>query len=508
MKLKQILVVMLALILALNCSVTVFAAGAFIDVAEDAYYADAVDWAEEKEITNGRGNGIFDPEATVNRAEAVTFLWRMAGRPEPTQTETFTDVEADPNNWWYQTAVQWAVENGITNGTGGGKFSPTVTCSRGMILTMLYRMEGEPFEEAMKAVIPENPEDWTVEDISNAMIQSIVEGLRSENGFTDVKQNEYYELPIFWAAVNGILNENQIDMEARTVRPAAPCPRGEMVWFLYRASGDAPAEGAIEVGTIPETVVLDQGGVKVTVNDIKVEGFGDVVLSLTVVNGSEKLLSVDAGSFFVNTYSASPQVYVPVEDENGWTFYADVVVAPGETKDCYLLLNSLDDKNIDTVRELELQMVLNEVVESEYGYDYVADFAVGDMVNIRTSLFEEGISYDQEGALIYDKDGLKVLAVKAENDEYSGPQIAVYAYNNSSEDVSLEMGELKLDGENVEAYLSMDVPVGKRSVETVYITYDGDIPVAKEAELTLRTLDQETWEPKVTFDSVKITFTK
>jgi hypothetical protein len=100
-----------------------FAAGTFTDVPADAYYADAVEWGAKKSIVAGRGDGIFDPDSTVNRAEAVTFLWRMAGCPEPTQTGTFNDVENDPGNWWYKTAVQWAVEKGITYGTGNGDFS-------------------------------------------------------------------------------------------------------------------------------------------------------------------------------------------------------------------------------------------------------------------------------------------------------------------------------------------------------------------------------------------------
>ena len=131
MKLRRFLAVLLALVMALGTT-AVFAAETFTDVAEDAYYAGAVAWAAETKITEGKGNNRFDPEASVNRAEAVTFLWRMAGKPEPTQTETFTDVESDPQSVWYKTAVQWAVENGITVGTGKGLFSPTEPCSRGM----------------------------------------------------------------------------------------------------------------------------------------------------------------------------------------------------------------------------------------------------------------------------------------------------------------------------------------------------------------------------------------
>ena len=247
------LAVLLALAMAL--STAAFAADSFSDVPADAYYADAVLWAAEEAITTGYGDATFRPERTVTRAEAVTFLWRMAGEPAPTQEETFDDVENDPNNAWYKTAVQWAVENGITNGTGSG-FSPTVPCSRGMILTMLYRMEGCPFDAALAADVPENSEDWTLTDLGNWMVQALVHGFRT--GYvTDIKEGAWYELAIIWANSNGILGENQVITEGEgdgmklTIQPGTPCRRGEMVSFLYQASGDAPLEGAVKTGKIP-----------------------------------------------------------------------------------------------------------------------------------------------------------------------------------------------------------------------------------------------------------------
>jgi hypothetical protein len=240
MKIRKTVAIALALVLAL--STAAFASDtSFTDVPEDAYYAAAVDWAAEKGVTDGMAPGEFRPDYTVNRAQAVTFLWRMAERPEPAATETFPDVEADGNNWWYETAVQWAVESGITNGYPDGLFHPADPCSRGMILTMLYRMQDCPWDPAMTAVLPENEGDYTLEDLGNAMVQSIVNGIRAENTLPDVAEGQYYELPVIWAMFSGILGENQVDMETGNVQPAAPCPRGEMVYFLYRASGDAPA---------------------------------------------------------------------------------------------------------------------------------------------------------------------------------------------------------------------------------------------------------------------------
>ncbi len=207
----------------------------FTDVAADAYYAEAVDWAVENGITNGMGDGTFAPLQTVTRAQAVTFLWRMAGKPVPTKTETFPDVESDPNNSWYKTAVQWAVEQGITNGTGSG-FSPTETCSRGMILTMLYRMEGRPWDEAMAAVLPEKHEDMTDEEFGFEMIQGFVKGIRAGGTAPDVGEGTWYEIPVFWAMYTNILNTNQTDPVTGAVNPEAPCPRGEMVSYLYADS--------------------------------------------------------------------------------------------------------------------------------------------------------------------------------------------------------------------------------------------------------------------------------
>ena len=507
MSLKKTVAVLLALILAL--STTVCAAESFADVAEDAYYTQAVDWAAEKGIALGKGNGAFDPDAAVSRAEAVTLLWRMAGEPTPTGDATFADVEADSNNAWYKTAAAWAAEAGVTLGTGEG-FSPYTPCDRGMVLTMLYRMKGSPLDEAMKAVVPENSEDWTAEDLGNALVQSMVSAMRAEDGLVDVEEGAYYELPVIWALMNGVLDRSVIDTETLEVRPFAPCTRGETVYFLYLASGDAVIlpDGAVETGTLDEAVLLDKDGVSVTATGIRAEGLNDAIVTLRVVNSTDKHLRVDAEDFFVNTYSVYPQVCCPTESEDGWVFYADAVVAPGETKDCQLRMNSLDSCGIERICELELRLKLDEVEVSEDGYDYVGDFAEGETLRLRTSLYEDGVSYDPEGTVLIEQDGLKVLLLRAENDEFSGPEITLYAYNGGERDVDLELAELTLDGKSCEGFFGMNVPVGKRCVASVSVwieDYD-NIPVAKEARLTLQTMDQETWEPDTVFAPVTVLF--
>ena len=108
----------------------------FDDVATDAYYYEAVKWAAEQGITGGIGNGLFGPNQPCTRAQIVTFLWRAAGSPDPKGMSSFADVSADS---YYAKAVAWAVENGITAGTGEGKFSPNAACTRAQAVTFLAR---------------------------------------------------------------------------------------------------------------------------------------------------------------------------------------------------------------------------------------------------------------------------------------------------------------------------------------------------------------------------------
>ena len=111
----------------------------FADVSTDAYYYEAVKWAAKKGITGGTGDGTFNPNGSCTRAHIVTFLWRAAGSPEPKSTVSFADV---PAGSYYAKAVAWAVENGITLGTGDGTFSPNATCTRAQSVTFLYRALG------------------------------------------------------------------------------------------------------------------------------------------------------------------------------------------------------------------------------------------------------------------------------------------------------------------------------------------------------------------------------
>jgi len=140
----------------------------------------AIDWAftHEPQITNGTGDGMFHPERTLMRSEAVTFLWRAAGCPEPTSSvNPFSDV---PNDSWFVKAVLWAVEKGITQGTGDGKFSPEMTLDTGMMLTFLYRQQGKPAVENAHnySDVPE----WYTEGVSWA-VENKIAAPKSETEF-------------------------------------------------------------------------------------------------------------------------------------------------------------------------------------------------------------------------------------------------------------------------------------------------------------------------------------
>ena len=171
--------------------------GVFVDVATGSYYEDAVDWAVENGITKGTDDTHFSPDGICTRAQAVTFLWRAAGSPEPeTRTMPFTDV---PVGSYYYDAVLWAVENGITKGTSDTTFSPNMTCTRAQIVTFLWRSEKSP--AAGRA-----------------------------NPFADVKSDAYYADAVLWAVKENITKGTT----NTTFSPDADCTRAQIVTFLWR----------------------------------------------------------------------------------------------------------------------------------------------------------------------------------------------------------------------------------------------------------------------------------
>ena len=138
---KTLLSICLAVCLLLSLCPAAFAAGGFADVSAEASYSSAVQWAKETGVTDGKSDTRFDPDSTVNRAEALTFLWRASGRPAPSGGSVpFTDLTQD----WYKDAVAWAVEKGITDGVSDTRFAPDSPVTRTQMAAFLYRALGEP----------------------------------------------------------------------------------------------------------------------------------------------------------------------------------------------------------------------------------------------------------------------------------------------------------------------------------------------------------------------------
>ena len=169
----------------------------FVDVPADAYYYNAVQWAVRNGITNGTSETTFSPNAPCTRGQVVTFLWRAAGCPTPNGSEMpFTDVVKGS---YYETAVLWAVENGITNGTSETTFSPNAPCTRAQTVTFLWRSQGKP-------------------------------AAGTANPFTDVAKDTYYTDAVLWAVENGITEGTS----ETTFSPDEDCTRAQTVTFLYR----------------------------------------------------------------------------------------------------------------------------------------------------------------------------------------------------------------------------------------------------------------------------------
>ena len=170
----------------------------FVDVKANDYFYDAVLWAAQNGITSGTDAVHFTPDGVCSRAQAVTFLWRAAGSSAPKSVSMpFTDV---PKGSYYETAVLWAVENGITKGTSDTTFSPDATCSRAQIVTFLWRSQKSP-------------------------------AVGSLNPFTDVSANAYYTDAVLWAVEENITKGTT----ATTFSPDADCTRAQIVTLLYRA---------------------------------------------------------------------------------------------------------------------------------------------------------------------------------------------------------------------------------------------------------------------------------
>ena len=170
----------------------------FTDVPSGAYYEDAVIWAVKKGITSGTSATTFNPDGSCTRAQAVTFLWRAAGSPEPKSAAMpFTDV---PAGSYFEKAVLWAVENGITKGTSDTTFSPDASCTRAQIVTFLWRAGGSP-------------------------------AVSGNSAFSDVAADAYYAAAVAWAEKNGVTG----GIGGGLFGSDNTCTRAQIVTFIYRS---------------------------------------------------------------------------------------------------------------------------------------------------------------------------------------------------------------------------------------------------------------------------------
>ena len=187
----------------------------FEDVPSGAYYTEAVGWAVDKGITNGTSKTSFSPEAGCNRGQCVTFLYRYAGSPDvdTQKASKFTDVVSDS---FYESAVAWAVENEITAGTSESTFDPNLDCTRGQIVTFLWRYSGKP-------------------EVDNT------------TAFEDVKSDEYYADAVAWAVDQDITNGTS----EKNFSPNQTCTRSQIVTFQYRM--DQAADSNVPDGTITDS---------------------------------------------------------------------------------------------------------------------------------------------------------------------------------------------------------------------------------------------------------------
>ena len=202
---KRHLLPVLVLVLAFALMLSASAAG-FTDVPGDAFYADAVNWAVSKGITNGTSDTTFSPEASCTRAEMVTFLWRCAGSPKAQGSNPFSDV---PSGEYYYDAVLWAYSKGVTRGIDATHFNPNGTVTRAEAVTFIWRGAGSP-------------------------------ATGSTGNFSDVAPDQYYTDAVAWGHANGIVkgyedDSFRPDQNSAPERRSSPSSTGSASCLLPKA---------------------------------------------------------------------------------------------------------------------------------------------------------------------------------------------------------------------------------------------------------------------------------
>ena len=208
----------------------------FTDVPKDAYYFDAVQWAvnHEFKITSGTSATTFGSNDPCTRGQVMTFLWRSAGCPEPaSDNNPFTDVKEGD---YFHKAVLWAVEKKITSGTSATTFGPNDHCTRAQVMTFLWHFEGDP-----------EPEE-------------------TDNPFTDVEEQAYYRKPVRWAVGRKITSGTSFT----TFDPHAQCSRAQIMTFLYKGKLRVPSKNGMKITSLMHDHYVYEG--EYTFNEVEVEG--------------------------------------------------------------------------------------------------------------------------------------------------------------------------------------------------------------------------------------------
>ena len=346
---QKVLALLLALVLTAGAlPVTVSAADTgFKDVPDDAYYADAVAWAVEEEITQGTGNGVFSPERTVTRAETVTFLWRAAGSPAPTGVSTgFSDV-TDKNAFYYK-AVLWAVEKGITNGVGGGRFNLTATLTYDQILTFLCRFAGEEAQG----------DDWSAAAVAWARNSGLTDGLTFTAKSNCPRSDVVYCL---WKQLGGEAAQEQ------------PVLSNEAGATLAITTGFLDRKSAIDIGEFGlEASHAEQLALKIADMD------GENPYGITHLNAYEQDGQI---AKTLAVYYTNSAISVGTVADHDWRYISDAAQAEAERVVDELITSNMSD--------YEVVKTLHDYLVTHCDYDYRVD--IGNM---------PFISHQAEGALL------------------------------------------------------------------------------------------------------------
>ena len=346
---QKVLALLLTLVLTAGAlPVTASAADTgFKDVPDDAYYADAVAWAVEEEITQGTGNGVFSPERTVTRAETVTFLWRAAGSPTPTGVSTgFSDV-TDKNAFYYK-AVLWAVEKGITNGVGGGRFNLTATLTYDQILTFLCRFAGEEAQG----------DDWSAAAVAWARNSGLTDGLTFTAKSNCPRSDVVYCL---WKQLGGEAAQEQ------------PVLSNEAGATLAITTGFLDRKSAIDIGEFGlEASQAEKLALKIADMD------GENPYGITHLNAYEQDGQI---AKTLAVYYTNSTISVGTVADHDWRYISDAAQAEAERVVDELITSNMSD--------YEVVKTLHDYLVTHCDYDYRVD--IGNM---------PFISHQAEGALL------------------------------------------------------------------------------------------------------------